>query len=92
VRDFGPLPKKANGILSLRPSSRFSAFVLSFRLHPSDAFTLSFEHHLALELCHRGKHIEHEASGRSTSIHGTSAKVEDAERHAVCLELIHQFR
>jgi hypothetical protein len=35
VRDFGPLPTKANGILPLRPSSMFSAFVLSFRLRPA---------------------------------------------------------
>jgi hypothetical protein len=48
-----------NRILSLRPSGGLPTLVLSLRLCFGDALPLPFEHHLALELGHRGKHVEH---------------------------------
>src|ERR1700730_13524222 len=61
VRDFLTLSKESDGIFSLGASGRFPAFVFSERLRLSNTLTLPFKHHLALELGHRGKHIEHEA-------------------------------
>jgi len=51
--------KETNRILSLRPSSGLPTFMLSLRLCFGDALPLPLEHHLALELGHRGEHVEH---------------------------------
>ena len=55
VSDLFALPKEAKRILSLRPSSGLPTLVLPLRLCFGDALPLPFEHHLALELGHRGK-------------------------------------
>jgi hypothetical protein len=92
VRDLFALSEEANGIFSLRPSGGPPTLVLSFRLRFGYALTLPFKHHLALELGHRSKHIEHQTPGGSTGVYWVSAKVKDAERHALRFKLLHQFR
>jgi hypothetical protein len=61
ITGFKPTGSKqeTNRILSLRPSSGLPTFILSLCLCFGDALPLPFEHHLALELGHRGKHVEH---------------------------------
>jgi hypothetical protein len=92
VGDFSALPEKGHGILGFRPRCRLSALISPLRLGLSDARTLPFKHHLALELGHHSKHVEYQTPGGSTGVYWVSAKVKDAERHALRFKLVHQLR
>jgi hypothetical protein len=61
----------------LRPRCWSAALVLSLALRPLHAFTLAFEHDLALELPDRSKDIDDELASRRRSV---DAHGEDAQR------------
>src|SRR5262249_17668214 len=66
--DFHSFSKQPKGILRLRSGCGLATFVLSFRFCLRDTLALSFKHHLALELNHRGKHVQHQATCCSSGV------------------------
>ena len=69
----------------LGTSCRRSPAVLPCRFRRGNAFALTFQHQLALELSDGAKHIEHEPSGRRR---GVDCLIEDFDRDALCIELL----
>src|SRR5262249_6341768 len=77
------------GILRLRSGCGLATFVLSFRFCLRDTLALSFKHHLALELNHRGKHVTGDLLLLGCPIR--QAQMDNAYEGANCVGLKPQF-